>query len=227
MAFLFRRSTVAAAGTSLLVVLRDSIHGDVTLSGGRTGVAARTSFCDNHLDKSKNVHRPVVLSTWDFGLLANQAAWTVLSTKGMGGGGSALDAVEQGVRITEADPSERSVGRGGRPDREGKVTLDACIMDHNFNIGSVACMENVVHAVSVARAVMEKSPHAMLVGEGAMQFALKHGFERENLLTKESEKEWREWLVTSKYRPIVNIENHDTIGMIAIDAHGNLAGTNA
>ncbi|MCA5006714.1 isoaspartyl peptidase/L-asparaginase family protein [Sphingobacterium bovistauri] len=165
------------------------------------------------------INKPIVLSTWDFGLKANEEAWQILSN-----GGRALDAVEKGVRLTEADPSERSVGYGGRPDRDGKVTLDACIMDEHANIGSVAALQNIKHPISVARAVMEKTPHVMLVGEGALQFAKSQGYKEENLLTEESEKEWKEWLKTSKYEPIVNIENHDTIGMIALDANGNLSG---
>jgi N4-(beta-N-acetylglucosaminyl)-L-asparaginase len=163
--------------------------------------------------------KPIVLSTWNFGINANEVAWGILSKNG-----NALDAVENGVKLVEADPSERSVGYGGRPDRDGFVTLDACIMDHEQNIGSVACLQNIMHPISVARAVMEKTPHVMLVGEGALQFALTQGFKKENLLTAESEKEWKEWLKTSKYKPIVNIENHDTIGMIALDAQGNLSG---
>ena len=166
-----------------------------------------------------SANKPVELSTWDFGLKANAVAWEVLST-----GGRAIDAVEQGVRLTEADPSERSVGYGGRPDRDGKVTLDACIMDEHASIGSVAALQNIKHPISVARAVMEKTPHVMLVGAGALQFALEQGFEEENLLTPESENEWKEWLKTAKYEPVVNIENHDTIGMIALDSHGNLSG---
>ncbi|TYR33604.1 N(4)-(beta-N-acetylglucosaminyl)-L-asparaginase [Sphingobacterium phlebotomi] len=165
------------------------------------------------------INKPIVLSTWDFGLKANTEAWKVLSI-----GGRALDAVEQGVRYTEADPTERSVGYGGRPDRDGKVTLDACIMDENANIGSVAALEQIKHPISVARAVMEKTPHVMLVGDGALQFAQEQGFPLENLLTEASEKEWRKWLKTAKYEPVVNIENHDTIGMIALDAQGNLSG---
>lgn len=135
-----------------------------------------------------------------------------------------MDAVEKGVRLVENDPNERSVGYGGRPDRDGRVTLDACIMDENYNIGSVACLENIKNPISVARAVMEKTPHVMLVGDGALQFAVSQGFKKENILTAESEKEWKEWLKDSKYQPIVNIENHDTIGMIALDAQGNLSG---
>ncbi|WP_191020688.1 isoaspartyl peptidase/L-asparaginase family protein [Flavobacterium selenitireducens] len=163
--------------------------------------------------------KPIVLSTWDFGLKANEAAWKILSSSGR-----ALDAVEAGVKITEADPNERSVGYGGRPDRDGRVTLDACIMDDFANIGSVAALEHIMHPISVARAVMEKTPHVMLVGDGALSFALSQGFKKQNLLTEPSEKEWKEWLTKSEYKPKVNIENHDTIGMIALDVNGNLSG---
>ena len=183
-----------------------------------------TSF-KNTTETSENkvvlntVQKPIVLSTWRFGIKANEAAWEILSKNGR-----ALDAVEAGVKIPEGDPNERSVGYGGRPDRDGKVTLDACIMDEFSNIGSVACLEHIKHPISVARAVMEKTPHVMLVGDGALQFALSQGFKKENLLVEESEKEWKEWLKTSQYKPIANIENHDTIGMIALDANGNLSG---
>lgn len=163
--------------------------------------------------------KPIVISTWRFGVEANAGAWKVLSNKGR-----ALDAVEAGVKLTEADPSERSVGYGGRPDRDGRVTLDACIMDEFSNIGSVVCLEHIMHPISVARAVMEKTPHTMLCGEGALSFALAQGFSKQNLLVKESEEEWKEWLKTSEYKPKVNIENHDTIGMIAMDMNGNLSG---
>ena len=171
------------------------------------------------LPKNKKTRKPVVLSTWRFGIQANEEAWKVLSQ-----GGKALDAVEKGVRLVEDDPNERSVGYGGRPDRDGRVTLDACIMDEKANIGSVASLEHIKNPISVARAVMEKTPHVMLVGDGALQFAVSQGFEKINLLTPESEKEWKDWLKTSEYKPVVNIENHDTIGMIALDEHGNLSG---
>jgi N4-(beta-N-acetylglucosaminyl)-L-asparaginase len=169
----------------------------------------------------------IVISTWDFGKEANKAAWTVLEK-----GGRALDAVEKGVMVPEADPNNQSVGLGGRPDRDGRVTLDACIMDENNKCGSVACLEHIVHAISVARLVMEKTPHVMIVGDGALQLALENGFKKENLLTEKSEKEWKEWLKTSKYKPVKNIENtlpggeknHDTIGMVALDANGNMSG---
>ena len=168
---------------------------------------------------SKKTVKPIVLSTWRFGIEANAEAWKILNNKGR-----ALDAVEAGVKIPEENPEERSVGYGGRPDRDGRVTLDACIMDEFSNIGSVACLENIKHPISVARLVMEKTPHVMLVGDGALQFALEQGFKKENLLTPESEKEWKEWLKTSEYLPKANIENHDTIGMIALDIQGNLSG---
>ncbi len=168
---------------------------------------------------SATVNKPIVLSTWNFGLQANTAAWEILKDNGR-----ALDAVEAGVKIPEGDPTERSVGYGGRPDRDGRVTLDASIMDEQSNIGSVASLEYIKHPISVARAVMEKTPHVMLVGDGALQFALSQGFVKENLLLEESEKEWKEWLKTSNYNPTANIENHDTIGMIALDAQGNLSG---
>jgi N4-(beta-N-acetylglucosaminyl)-L-asparaginase len=184
-------------------------------------VTNATVSCSENEKKKENkaVIKPIVLSTWKFGLQANEAAWKVLKDYGR-----ALDAVEAGVRVPEADPAERSVGFGGRPDRDGKVTLDACIMDELSNIGSVACLEHIKHPISVARAVMEKTPHVMLVGEGALQFALSQGFQKENLLVEDSEKEWKEWLKTSQYQPLVNIENHDTIGMIALDSAGNLSG---
>ena len=169
--------------------------------------------------RATKVNKPIVLSTWDFGIEANKGAWEVLNNNG-----TALDAVEKGVRIVEADPNERSVGYGGRPDRDGIVTLDACIMDDKANIGSVACLENIKHPISVARKVMEDTPHVMLVGDGALQFALEKGFKKENLLTDISEKEWKEWLKDTNYQLPINIENHDTIGMIALDAHGNLSG---
>jgi N4-(beta-N-acetylglucosaminyl)-L-asparaginase len=166
-----------------------------------------------------DINRPIVLSTWNFGLQANAEAWKVLSK-----GGRALDAVEAGARVPEGDANETSVGLGGLPDRDGHVTLDACIMDEHGGCGSVAFLEHIVHPISVARMVMEKTPHVMLVGEGALKFALANGFEKRKLLTKSSEKAWKEWMKKSDYKPVVNIENHDTIGIIALDAHGNLSG---
>jgi len=176
---------------------------------------------------------PIVISTWNFGVAANKEAWKILSK-----GGRALDAVEAGVKIPEADLHNHSVGRAGYPDRDGHVTLDACIMDEAGNCGSVAGMEHIAHPISVARLVMEKTPHVMLVGDGATQFAVENGFKKEKLLTAESEKAWKQWLKKSVYKPVINSENklyqpgslpggkdnHDTIGMLAIDAKGNISG---
>ena len=162
---------------------------------------------------------PMVISTWNHGYEANEAAWKVLES-----GGSALDAVEQGVRVPEADPDNMSVGYGGTPDRDGHVTLDASIMKGNGECGSVTFLEHIKHPVSVARLVMDKTPHVILSGEGALQFALKNGFMKENLLTEKAKKAWEEWLIRSEYEPVINIENHDTIGMLAIDKANHIAG---
>ena len=163
---------------------------------------------------------PVVISTWEHGLAANKEAWKVLSA-----GGRSIDAVEAGVRITEADPKVKTVGFGGYPDADGRLTLDACIMDENQQCGSVACLEHIMHPISVARMVMEKTRHVMLVGEGALQFALAQGFVKQNLITYETLKEWEELKKTEEDRKkLINIENHDTISMLAIDASGNISG---
>jgi N4-(beta-N-acetylglucosaminyl)-L-asparaginase len=138
--------------------------------------------------------------------------------------GTALDAVEQGVMVEEADATNETVGLGGRPDRDGQVTLDACIMDKDSNCGSVVYLKNIVHPVSVARKVMENTPHIILAGKGAEQFAYEYGFKKTNLLTKSTKKQYEVWKKTSQYETVINIENHDTIGMLAIDHNGDIAG---
>jgi N4-(beta-N-acetylglucosaminyl)-L-asparaginase len=163
---------------------------------------------------------PIILSTWDFGREVPESA-----LKSLEGGGTVVDAVERAVMVPEADPKVTSVGYGGFPDRDGKVTLDACIMDDEGNCGSVVFLEHIVHPVSVARLVMERTQHVILAGEGALQFALENGFKKENLLTPEAEKAWKEWLKTNNYNPPkVDKSNHDTIGLLAMDAKGNMAG---
>jgi len=168
---------------------------------------------------------PIVISTWNHGLAANEAAWQILQQ-----GGHSLDAVEAGVRVPEADPSVITVGFGGIPDRKGKVTLDACIMDEKGRAGSVAFLEHIKHPISVARMVMEKTPHVMLSGKGALEFAIQNGFKKENLLTPAAKRAWKRWLKTDRiFRPVINIENevidnHDTIGMLAIDKNGRICG---
>lgn len=189
----------------------------------------RSAFGFNGASVMKD--HPIVISTWAPNVKANAEAWKIL-----GAGGRALDAVEAGVQIPEADPNDQSVGYGGLPDRDGKVTLDACIMDEFGNCGAVMFLENIIHPIKVARLVMEKTPHVQLAGEGALQFALENGFKSQNLLTPQSEKTWKDWLKNNKYDPMTipkllekqNIpgqqNNHDTIGIIAMDAAGNLSG---
>ena len=180
--------------------------------------------CSNDQQKENaiytNILKPIVVSTWNHGMAANQAAWDILEKNG-----NAIDAVEQGVRVTESDPESTSVGYGGLPDREGKVTLDACIMDHNGNCGAVAFVEDIENPISLARKVMEETPHVMMVGEGARQFAIDQGFKTRDLLTDNSRKAWEEWKKKENYQPKVNSENHDTIGMLALDEHRNLSGS--
>lgn len=161
---------------------------------------------------------PIVICTWNFHN-ASAKAWEVLSA-----GGTSLDAVEQGVKVEEDDVNNQTVGTGGRPDRDGNVTLDACIMDKDGNCGAVLAMQHIANPISVARRVMEDTPHVMLAGLGAEQFAYEKGFEKVNLLTERSRLEWLEWKKTSEYKPVINIENHDTIGMLAIDKNGDIAG---
>jgi len=183
------------------------------------------------------IGNPVVISTWDAGIAANKGAWEIL-----GKGGRALDAVEAGVMVTESSQN-CCVGLGANPDRDGFVTLDACIMDEFSNCGSVAFLERIKHPIAVARRVMEKTPHVMLVGSGAQQFAIAEGFPlEEQKLSEDAERSYKEWLKKSEYKPIINIENkqkgpmipsklengewnHDTIGMVAMDAKGNLSGS--
>ncbi|WP_210518873.1 N(4)-(beta-N-acetylglucosaminyl)-L-asparaginase [Hymenobacter terricola] len=183
---------------------------------------------------SPSVVKPIVISTWDAGVNANKGAWKVL-----GSGGYALDAVETGVMVTEAEQG-CCVGLGGNPDRDGYVTLDACIMDEKFNCGGVAGLERIKHPISVARRVMERTPHVLIVGEGAQQFAVAQGFSLEpQHLSPDAKKAYEQWLKTSQYKPVVNIENsksrstgpvggpqnHDTIAMLALDAQGRLSGS--
>ncbi|HET9825932.1 MAG TPA: N(4)-(beta-N-acetylglucosaminyl)-L-asparaginase, partial [Chitinophagaceae bacterium] len=195
------------------------------------------------LDNVSVKGNPVVISTWNTGLEANKAAWKVLVENGR-----ALDAVEEGVKVTEASVN-CCVGLGANPDRDGFVTLDASIMDEFFNCGSVAFLERIKHPISVARRVMEKTPHVMLVGNGAQQFAISEGFPlEEQKLSGEAQKEYEQWLKKTDYKPVINIENspphqagskhqessispnsgdhnHDTIGMLAMDVNGNLSGS--
>ena len=189
-------------------------------------VAISSSFIsyDEKSDKKEilvsnlNPVKPLVIATWNTSLAVETAA------KVLQNGGSALDAVEEGCRIEEANEKNQTVGKGGLPDRDGDVTLDACIMNDKGDYGAVLGVKNITHVISLARKVMEETPHVILIGDGAEKFAVSKGFERENLLTESSKKAWEKWKETSEYKPIINIENHDTIGMLAIDKKGNISG---
>jgi N4-(beta-N-acetylglucosaminyl)-L-asparaginase len=181
--------------------------------------------------------RPIVISTWNTGMPVNAEAWKILSQ-----GGKSLDAVEAGAIYMENEIN-CCVGLGGYPDRDGIVTLDSCIMDEMGNCGAVAGLERIKHPVSVARKVMETTPHILLVGAGAQQFALENGFSLESkALSEEANMAYKEWLKKNKYEPIINIEqrknngpfapsffedgssNHDTMGVVALDQQGNMSG---
>ena len=158
------------------------------------------------------------ISTWKT-TEANQKAGQMLDD-----GEYSLDAAVAGVAIEEENPKNTTVGYGGAPDRTGKVTLDACVMNHLGDCGSVVAVENIVNVARLAKDVMEKTPHVMLSGKGAQEFAISQGYIKTDLLTDKSKKEWEEWLKDQDYRPIINIENHDTIGMLCIDKNNNLSG---
>ncbi len=197
-----------------------------------------TSFGKNQ----KTIKKPIVVSTWDSGLAVNAEAWKILKNQN----GKAIDAVEKAANSIE-NTINCCVGLGGNPDREGKVTLDACIMDEKANCGAVAFLQHIKNPISVARKVMELTPHVFLVGDGALKFALANGFRKEpEKLSSDAEKSYKNWLKTSEYKPTVNIEqtqgkknghgpfapnlledgsfNHDTMGTIALDFSGNLSG---
>ena len=186
------------------------------LRSSALGLAVPSSLMNADTLKT-NKNNPVICSTWNFGLPANELAWKVLDN-----GGKAMDAAEAGARHAESDPENNSVGFGGLPDEQGNVTLDACVMDKNGNAGSVAFIQNIKHPVSVARKVMEETKHVMLVGEGARQFAISKGFEEINLLTKESQKAWEKW--KKEQREMPPHETHDTISVLVQDKNGDLAG---
>src|ERR1700712_4721892 len=141
--------------------------------------------------------KPIVISTWDSGMAVNAAAWKILAANG-----KSLDAVEAGA-IQIEDTINCCVGLGGYPDRDGIITLDACIMDEHANCGAVAGLEQIKHPVSVARKVMEKTPHVILVGNGAQQFALENGFQKEAaVLSPEATDAYKKWLNQNEYKPV-------------------------
>ena len=188
-------------------------------------IAASFAGCDSIVNSEnqkfkedpKGIPTPLIISTWPH-ILDNQIALKAVQE------GNLLDGIEKGINNVENNPLDQSVGIGGRPDRSGIVTLDACIMDKEHRAGSVCYLKDIKNPISVARLVMEDTPHVILAGDGALQFALDKGFQKENLLTEKSKAEYVEWLKTAEYKPKVNVELHDTIGMLAIDQNGDISG---
>ncbi len=202
-------------------IQRASLSG-VGIITGSTALACKgeagTSVSTTSTTVATTPMKPVVIATWNVEQAVTKA-WEIIDR-----GGTAIDAIEAGCRVEEANAEGQSVGIGGLPDRDGNVTLDACIMNSEGEYGAVVYLQNFKHPISVARKVMEETPHVLLAGAGAEKFALSQGFRKENLLTEASEKAWKEWKIKSEYKPIINIENHDTIGMLAIDSEGNISG---
>ena len=202
--------------------LQKAALGSVGITALGSSIAATAATPKGAKDKQdvpvSNSLLPVVIATWSVEQ-ATKKAW-----QSMEQGSSALDAVIAGCGIEEANALGQSVGIGGLPDRDGRVTLDACVMNEKGDYGAVLCMQNIKHPIAVAKKVMEDTPHVILAGVGAEEFAVSQGFKRENLLTEQSKKDWEIWKKTSKYKPIINIENHDTIGMLAIDKNGTISG---
>ena len=171
--------------------------------------------------KAKNfTFNPMVrsISTWKT-TEANLKAGLLLD-KGVDG----LTAAVEGVAVEEENPKNTTVGFGGAPDRTGKVTLDACVMNHLGDCGAVVAVENIVNVARLAKDVMEKTPHVMLAGKGAQDFAISEGYKQTDLLTEKSKEDWKKWLESEEYKPIINIENHDTIGMLCLDKNNNISG---
>ncbi len=179
---------------------------------------------------SNEIQKPVIITSGGMsGLQANEAAWEILSK-----GGNALDAVEKGANVVELDPDNTSVGYGGIPNEEGIVELDASVMcGKTNNAGAVGGIRNIKTPCSVARLVMERSDHVMMVGEGALKFAKAHGFKEENLLTEKARKIWLKWKENLSpnddwFPPEDNNydleRNQGTINVLAVDMNGNIAG---
>lgn len=173
---------------------------------------------NSFLINDSNLKAPISICTWNFSN-ANTIAGSELEN-----GASALDGAIKGASVEESNSSNTTVGYGGAPDREGNVSLDACVMNHLGDCGAVAAVKNVRSVAALAKDVMEKTPHVMLVGEGAEEFAISQGYKAENLLTPLSKKQWNKWLNKSNYKPIINIENHDTIGVLCMDNKGDFSG---
>jgi N4-(beta-N-acetylglucosaminyl)-L-asparaginase len=177
--------------------------------------------------------RPVVVSSAN-GLKILDRAMELIKA-----GADPLDAAIEAVAIIEADPNDHSVGYGGIPNEDGVVELDAAVMHGpTHNGGAVASLRNIVHPAAVARMVMKRTDHCLLVGEGALRFARAHGFPEVSLLTDEAREIWLHWKETNgkdsdwvappndELSPTVKkffgIREHGTIHCSALDTHGNL-----
>lgn len=176
----------------------------------------------NTQDEPQKPTRPAVIATWPFGKPACELAIKTAKSKSM------LDGIEQGIRIVEADVSNASVGIGGIPNADGVVELDACIMaGPGHRAGSVAGIQNIVHPISVARRVMEKTKHVLLVGEGAKKFAIAQGFEQKELTTAKQREQWEAWKKKNQQDDEpkkIDEDQHDTIAMVGIDKKGDVYG---
>ncbi|WP_010231646.1 N(4)-(beta-N-acetylglucosaminyl)-L-asparaginase [Gillisia marina] len=199
------KSVLASAGISLL-------------SNSLSAFNQNHNLKNTEMTQNNSTIFPLTIATWNFPNASKKAGELLAN------GANVLDAVEQGVMVEEADIRNTTVGKGGAPDRDGNVTLDACIMSPKGDAGAVVYLKHTSKAASVARKVMEETPHVMLAGEGADLFAIQQGFEKEELFTESSKEAYKEWLKRKEYKPIINIENHDTIGMLCIDENGDLAG---
>ena len=175
---------------------------------------------------------PIILSTWSFGSISNRAGWARLAK-----GEAAIDAVEAGCVAVEDDATVDSVGRGGLPDARGDVSLDGCVMLSPAKSAGVAYVRKYGNPVSIARKVMERTPHKLLVGEGAEAFAAECGFQQAQLLTEAAKRKWEEWAKTNRAdreratraaqganREEKREAPHDTVGVLAIDEKGTMAG---
>lgn len=205
---------------------RTFIKNTALSSAGLTLVSALVGCVDNPSEDKKtdatmipqSSKFPIAICTWAF-KNASAKAGEELSK-----GEKALDAAIAGVEVEEENLKNTTVGKGGAPDREGNVTLDACVMDSNGDCGSVLCVENITNVAALAKRVMTDTPHVILAAQGAEEFAYKQGFKKDKLLTEDSKKAWQEWLKSPEYKPLINIENHDTIGMLCMDKDGDIAG---
>ncbi len=200
---------------------------NATLSGAGLAIGNHLVACSNSPSKTQNKDKimthnttpsPIAICTWAFAKANAKAGAELIK------GTKALDAAIAGVAVEEENLKNTTVGKGGAPDREGNVTLDACVMDSTGDCGAVLCVEHITNVAELAKRVMTETPHVILAAQGAEEFAYNQGFKKEKLLSDTSKKAWEEWLKSPEYKPIINIENHDTIGMLCMDKYGDIAG---